>query len=320
MSTPNLPPELDNDAHFRQRVIDGFDTKISSEQDKRDQLISIQSFSFLFIQDASRKGPDKAEAVQKGLNVLWYMFLETAKVLDKDDPFQDKLVSLLLWTKELDSLRRRLHFNEPVTGTWESYGFDKYLQTSFEQLLATGTISQQCNLAAFAARAFAIGICRDSIGLTALWCLREVLETDDEAKATPLLLVAVVWLDHCSYSLMTFSALNKFFEDQSHARLLAPGALAQLSGIQEQGFSMKRWLCWRRRLQELSHNADPVVAKEAKTGFMSMVSRGRELDYDIPGEANFKEKLEPAMWEALVRSGKKSLGGDEIDINVDWVD
>lgn len=79
-------------------------------------------------------------------------------------------------------------------------------------------------------------------------------------------------------------------------------------------------MCWRRRLQELSHNGDLAVAKEAKKGFMSMISRDRELDFDVPGEARFAEKLQTAMWETLVRSGKKSLGGDEIDINVDWVD
>lgn len=155
------------------------------------------------------------------------MFIETAKVLDKNDPFQDKLVSLLLRTKELDSLRKALYSNnESAIRTWESYGFGTNLRTSSERLLAEGTITQQCNLAAFAARATAIGICRDSISLTALWCLREVLETDDEAKAISLLSVAIVWIEHCSYSLLTLSALNRSYKDQSDAHLIAPGAWA----------------------------------------------------------------------------------------------
>lgn len=320
MSTSKGSSEVDRTALYRQKVLESFDTKISSEQDKLDQLISIRSFSFGFIQDACRRPSNEAEAVQKGLDVLWYMFLETAKALDKDDSFQDRLVSLLLWTKELDSLRKKLHSSEAFFGNWESYGFDKNLQASCEQLLETGAVSQQCNLAAFAARALAIGICRTSIGLTALWCLREILETENAARVTRLLPVAVTWLDHCSYNLMIFSALNQFSGDQAHAHLLAPGILAQRSGIEEQGFSVKRWLFWRRRFQELSYSTDPGVAKEAKKGFMSMISRGRELDYDIPGEIKFKEKLEATMWEALKKSGKKSLSIDEVDIDVNWVD
>ncbi len=51
-----------------------------------------------------------------------------------------------------------------------------------------------------------------------------------------------------------------------------------------------------------------------------MISCGRTLDYDVPGEAKFAEKLQAAMWGELVRSGKKSVSGDEIDIDVDWAD
>lgn len=320
MSTSNVPSELDHDACFRKQVIDGFVTAFSSDQDKLDQLISIRSFSLKFIQDASRRDLEESGAVKKGLDVLWYMFIETAKAFDKDDPFQDKLVLLLLWTKELDSLRRGLHSNESATETWDFYGFHEYLQTSFEQVLTTGTVSQQCNLAVFAAKALEVGICRHSIGLIALWCMREVLETGDEAKAVSLLPISVAWLRHSSYSLLTFSALKMPSADSYKADSLSPGTFAQHLGVDEQGFSVERWLCWRQRLQELSHNTDLAVAKEASQGFMDMISRGRELDFDVPGEAKFKEKLQATMWEALVKSGKESLSGDDINIKVDWVD
>lgn len=51
-----------------------------------------------------------------------------------------------------------------------------------------------------------------------------------------------------------------------------------------------------------------------------MISCGRNLDYNVPGEARFTEKLQAAMGEALAKSGKKSVSGNDIDINVDWVD
>ena len=323
MSASHTPSQVDHDAHFRQEARAAFDagiSNISSDEDKLDQLTSIQSFSFHFIKDASRKPPAESESVQQGLQVLWHMFLETAQVFDKDSAFQEKLVVLLLWTKEFDSLYKSLHPTETATVSWESYRFADSLQASWEQLLTTGNTSQQCNLAAFSAKALAVGICPDSIGLTALWYLREALETDNEAKAISLLPATVVWLQQCGDNLLAFSARNQSHDEKSKAHLVALGPLAQKADIDRPGFSMKRWLVWRRRLQQLSHNADPAVAKEARKGFMSMINCGRDLDYDVPGEAKFTEKLQAAMGDALAKSGKESVSGDEIDIDVDWVD
>jgi hypothetical protein len=247
------------------------------------------------------------------------MFLETAKVFEKDDAFQEKLVWLLLWTKEFDLLRRSLYPIGTAVTAWESYGFADSLQASWERLLTTGTASQQCNLAAFSAKALAVDICRETLGLTALWYLREALETSDDERAIALLPTTSVWFEYCHHRLLTFSVLNQSCEEQSKAHLRISGALAQKADIHQPGFSLERWLFWRRRLQELGHSADSAVAKEAKKGFMSMIGCGRELDYNVPGEAKFAEKLQKAMWEALQESGKESLSGDDIDINVDWV-
>ena len=323
MSASNTPTQVDHDAHFRQEARDAFDvdiSNISSDEDMLDQLTSIQGFSSYFIKDASRKPPAESETVLQGLQVLWHMFIETAKVYDKDGTFQEKLISLLLWTKEFDSLYKSLHPTGTAAASWESYRFADSLQASWEQVLTIGPASHQCNLAAFSAKALALGICRDSIGLTALWYLREALETDDEPRTISLLPATVVWIEQCCDHHLTFSAMNQPSEEQSKAHLVALGALAQRADIDRPGFSIKRWLFWRRRLQELSHNADTAVAKMAKKGFMSMVSRGSHLDYDVPGEAKFTEKLQAAMGEALGESGKKSVSGDDIDINVNWVD
>jgi hypothetical protein len=49
--------------------------------------------------------------------------------------------------KEFDSLHRSLHRTDTPATAWESYRFADSLQASWEQLLTTGTVSQQCNLA-----------------------------------------------------------------------------------------------------------------------------------------------------------------------------
>ncbi|KAF2807349.1 uncharacterized protein BDZ99DRAFT_465256 [Mytilinidion resinicola] len=323
MASSETPSQSDHDARFRHEVREAFDVDVieaSSEEDKLGLLISIQSFSFHFIKDASRRPPADSEAVQQGLDVLWHMFREAAKALEKDDAIQDKLISLLLWTKEFDSLHRSLHSTKTVTTSWEKYGFADSLQALWNQLLTAGTASKQCNLAEFSAKVLTVGIYRDEIAVTALWYLREALETDDEAKAFALLPAAVVWIENCRHTLLAFSATDQSYGTHSKPHLLAPGALARRAGVEEQGFSMNRWLFWRRRLQDLSHNADSAIAKEAKKGFMAMIFCGRDLDYEVPGEMKFTEKLQAAMGEELVRSGKESVDGEDIDINVDWVD
>ena len=200
-----------------------------------------------------------------------------------------------------------------------SYGFFEGLEVLWKHALLASTISQQRNLAAFSSKVLAIDIGSDSPAQVTLWYLREALETEDEAKTITLLPTTIVWFENANISLLNFSVTNKFSHKQDNSHLLGLGALGHKSGIETHGFSINRWLFWRKRLQELSHYNDPKVAKEAKKGFMVMISSGREVEYDILGEAKFHESLQKALWEELVKSGKESLDGGEIDINVDWV-
>ncbi|KAM5344295.1 hypothetical protein ACJ41O_012832 [Fusarium nematophilum] len=322
MSTSSIHSHLDPEEQYKQEAREAFNAdslEISGTQDKHDLLRSIQSFSFHFIKSASNREAVDCGAAQKGLDALWHMFIEVAKCLDKDDPFQDKLVGLLLWTKELDSANKSLHSFQSSAADWESYGFADSLQSAWERVPLAGAVSQQCSLATFSAKAFALGVCQDSIGLTALWCLREALETDDKATAVQLP-AAVVWIDHCRHKILSLSVNNQTDDESSKAKLLESGLLAKKGGVDRPSFSMERWLFWRQRLRELSHSENQEVAKEAKRGFMCMINCGRDLDYDVPGESRFAERLQKAMGEALAKSGKESVSGEEIDIDVDWVE
>ncbi|WAO96586.1 Hypothetical protein NCS54_01426500 [Fusarium falciforme] len=313
--------QVDHDVAFRHDALEGFLSDlhdVSSPKDKQEILTSIQSFAFQFLKDAS-KDLTQHEDVDQGLQVLWRMFIETAKVLEKDDRFHDKLVLLLLWTKEFDQLYNDLHPSDSDMASWESYGFADSLQESWEHTVSSGTSSHMCNLATFSTKALSAGICPDSLALTALWYLREALETSDEVMTASLFPAAVTWVDECRHRLLTFSILDRSYEAHTKSDLSACGALAEAQGVNQSGFSLKRWLFWRERFQHLSHSKVSTIAKDAKTGFMAMINCGHDLDYGVPGEARFAERLQKAMWEALVESGKESLDGDEIDINVDWV-
>ncbi|KAF2492558.1 hypothetical protein BU16DRAFT_551455 [Lophium mytilinum] len=240
MASSDMPSQSDHDARFRREVREGFDSDIRGVSSEDDKLDLL--------------------AVQQGLDVLWHMFLQAAK--------------------EFDLFHKSLHPTDRATTPWERYGFADSLQATWDELLATGTALQQCSLAAISAKVLTVGVCRELIGLTALWYLRETLETDDDTETFALLRTAVVWIETCRHLLLTFLAIT----------------------------------VWRRCLQLLSHNTDPVVAKEAKKGFMAMIFCGRDLDYDVPGETKFTEKLQAAMEAELVRSGEQSVDGDDIDI------
>ncbi|EEU41656.1 uncharacterized protein NECHADRAFT_87592 [Fusarium vanettenii 77-13-4] len=324
MSQSTIKPQVNHDVAFRHEVLEGFLSDlhdVSTTKDKQELLTSIQSFAFQFLKDASNKELTRHGQVDQGLEVLWRMFIEMAKVLEKDDPFHDKLVLLLLWTKEFDQLHKDLHPSDSVKAFWESYGFGNSLQKSWEQTLSSGTSSQLCNLAAFSTKALSAGVCQDTLALTALWYLREALEKGEEGVTANLLPAAVMWVDQCRHRLLTFSILDRSYEAHPRSDLSACGALTRAKGVNRSGgFSIERWLFWRERFQHLSHSQDSSVAKEAKRGFMTMINCGRDLGYEVPGEARFAERLQKAMWEALVESGKESLDGDEIDIKVDWAD
>ena len=312
----------DHETLFRQEAREGFDddvTTIASDKEKEELLVSIQSFSFKFLKDATYQAPTQFASVQSGLDVLWYMFLGTSKALGEDSVYQEKLITLLLWMKNFVELHKSLHMDKASPVKWESYGFSQALQTAWEDLVQAGSTSQQCSLAAFSSKILASGICLTPTALTALWYLREALEHEDE-KSLSLLPAAVIWVENAQHALLTFSIWGELPPEHSGSPSYVPGALAQARGVHKPGFTVERFLFWRKRFQELAQHENPAIASDAKKGFMSMINCGRDLDYDVPGEALFAERLQAAMEQALIESGKESVEGDEIDINVNWVD
>ncbi|KAG5756516.1 hypothetical protein H9Q72_008486 [Fusarium xylarioides] len=308
MTPSQTDSNVDHDESFRHEVLRGFAEDlqdIASDKEKQDLLISIKSFAFHFIKEPLKRPITHFPTVQQNLDVLWHMFFKASTAIDSDSLFQDRLVLLLLWTRQFDLVYKELYTGQNVAGNWESYGFAQSLQTFWEKLVKEGSEAELRSLATFSSKVLAANICEKQISSTALWYMREALETSDDSIAR-FLPGAVVWMKLCSHALLRDCVL-KTDERQSSVKL---GPLAQDQRVDEAGFSIARWLFWRRRFQKLSHHPDTSLAQLSKKGFMAMIHCGRDVDYSVPGEEVFAERLQATMWTELVKSDKESLDGD----------
>jgi hypothetical protein len=84
--------------------------------------------------------------------------------------------------------------------------------------------------------------------------------------------------------------------------------------------SIARWLSWRQTFQHLSRNEDEALAKGAELGFNVMISCGREMGCDVEGEEKYWAKVMKLLEEELKRSGKESVGLEDIVTDPSWVD
>ncbi|MCJ1283215.1 hypothetical protein MMC26_002543 [Xylographa opegraphella] len=112
------------------------------------------------------------------------LFVETGKAYDHDS---HKLIPLLPWTKEFDSLHKCLHGAESYRSVMGALSICGQL-AGFERALVLAFVNQ-CNLAALSATALADRVCRDFVcaANSALVSLRETLDADDEMRAVSIL-------------------------------------------------------------------------------------------------------------------------------------
>lgn len=262
---------------------------------------------------------------------LWYIFIQAARITAADDPAQDRLVAQLLYAQSLGTLRRTTTGTEEeaITSDGARIWTDlPYLVSDLREAWLPSTDlspTHRDNLTAFTARVTALGVRDPELSVCAVWLLRAALETPrpltradagDEVPLAELPPACVAWFQYCSHKLLTLSVNNH----ASDPRYSNPGALARDANISSPGFSGARWLFWRPRFKQRSRCADAPVARESKRGFGWMINRGREMGYDIPGEANYAAKVQKALTDEWKRSGKKWVSTDEIVIDLDWTD
>ncbi|KAE9374594.1 hypothetical protein N431DRAFT_438033 [Stipitochalara longipes BDJ] len=294
---------------LRQSVAD-FDAEISvhpPDESTKDFLVIIKSF-MIAVNGEFSQHHDPIAFIEADLHHIWYMVIEVAKITQPEDTTHDGLVLLLLYFMNLGTLTRMIEDIEEKAVIGDGRRLWTDLPLFGADLLAgwrgSGSIpiKQRVNLAVFTGKCVAHGVGGDDIVLSALWLLKEALEGDGEHSVpiAKMLPACTALLQNCCHKLLIL-CIGK---DQRPASEL----------------SMERWLSWRKRFQELSQSQDEILLREAKSGFDSMINCGREMGFEIEGEKRYWTKVMGLLEEELIRSGKESIGLEDIVTDPDWVD
>lgn len=305
---------------------------ISTPQDKESLLDSIFEFCCGCIRDALQKPQDESK---EALASIWETFTEVAQCVKWNDPFHDRLICLLLWTKEFDVLRRTLRTEEFGTRfSWECHYLVKVVQKSWGKLVfAThDTVVQQCSLASFTATALAVGS-HDWLGITALWFLREALENNDTATIH-LAPVTMIWIRTAGPKLLTFSVLRRKWENLDVGKdalnltsIQTPGILAQRVGVTHGGFSLKRWRFWKERFESLAQDPDEETRAWAQdtvgymTEFDSMLSYPMVNTVKVSGNTQdvLKERIENTKQKAdVIENERDNIGRQNVNADDEY--
>lgn len=321
---------MDHHTSFLHQSTTDFATEISAHppsESTKDFLITIKSF-MIALNGSFSQHHNPIDFVEADLHHIWYMVIEVARISEPDDTTHDSLVILLSYFRELGTLRRAIEGVEEdavVSGgrVWSDLPFfGSDLLAAWEQSKGMSP-KQRANLAMFTGKCVALVVGDGDVLLSALGLLDKALEKpqkptgskeDDGVPIVELLPACTALFRECGHKLLTLCISNQKIGDNDMP-LSSSG-----QGATHKSFSIERWLSWRKRLQDLSQSKDEVLAKEAKCGFDTMINCGREMGYDVQGEEKYWAKVMDLLADELKRSGKESVGLEDIVTDPSWVD
>ena len=223
------------------------------------------------------------------------------------------------------------------------------IQDAWAKESNTYTSAERESLAVLTAKLCAAGVCPTELGNCALWLFREAFETErpltkmaigsgtttlsgvglpaDKGpipSIVDLLPACLAWLRYANSKLakLTVTASSMTIVDIDDASALsAPGAFARQADITQGGFSVARWLFWRRRFKELYGRGDSQVTKLARACFEESALAGLSVGLDIPGEKLYQERLFEALDRELEARGfTQCVGPEDIEIDMGWAE
>ena len=299
-----------------------------------------------------------ATQLEEGLHDLWDEVIHAARILPADSPEVDRLVMLILEARELGLFVRKDNDNNaPQEREVARLPNGQSLWTDLPYLVQevrdawtkesnAYTSAERESLAVLTAKLCAVGVCPTELGDCALWLFREAFETErpltmiTTASGTTslsgaslpadkgpipsvvdLLPACLSWLRYANVKLakLSVTASSRTIDIEDASVLSAPGSLARQADITQGGFSVARWLFWRRRFKELYARGDSQVAKLARACFEESILTGLSVGLEIPGERMYQERLFEALDRELVARGfTQCVGPEDIEIDMEW--
>ncbi|KAG6032894.1 hypothetical protein E4U19_007028 [Claviceps sp. Clav32 group G5] len=280
-------------------------------------------------------------SIEGFLHDAWDEFIHAALLQPADSAELDRLVTLILEVRELGGLSKQGGQEAAVMSNgqrlWTDMPFlaeDLYAFWSKESDALTAV--QRASLAAFTGKLCAVGVCAPALARCALWLFKRAFETEISAETMAELLPACrEWFFYSNTTLVKLCRDNHGSGASGHGdgALETPGPLVtDAETKQRRGFSIARWLFWRRRagqiyaarLGQASGEAAEVSAEVSKLGracFEQMVSAGLVAGVTVPGEKVFLERLFKALDDELA-SGRATgcVGAEDIEIDVRWAE
>jgi len=304
--------------------------------------------------------------VDERLHDLWDELIHIAKVTPADSAEHDRLVTLVLEARELGSFARKIVENgedrqeEAVLPDgqrlWSDLPFLVQALQDFWTKESMALVStERESLSVLTAKLCAVGVCPAELSRCALWLFKETLETErplvhlqgamsggdsKDSSSHPsiadLLPACLAWLRYNNFKLAKLSVANDNHDPASGIStdrvFTTPGDLASDANVTQDGFSVARWLFWRRRFNELHRAANATdntgtvdlnqqVAKLTRACFEEAVLTGLHVGLDIPGEKKYLENLFEALDHELIARGlTQCVGPEDIEIDMNWAE
>lgn len=288
--------------------------------------------------------------IEERIHDLWDELIHAAIAIPTGGAEHDRLVTLVLSTRELGVLARRgksanppesSHVEEAILPNGQRLWIDlPYFIEDVQAFWTQESVSLAAlkleNLATWTAKLCASGVFANELSFVALWLFKQTFEifrqsdksepggNAEQISVIELLPACTAWMQFNNFKLVQLAVANRESQSASENRLGAltlPGELAKNAQIPANGFSIPRWIFWRQRLKDLHKGGDAQMMKMTRSCFEAMILTGIHIGVAVPGERRYLNNLFRVLDEELAsREVKASIGPEDIAIDMKWAE
>ncbi|CAI7658389.1 unnamed protein product [Penicillium manginii] len=286
--------------------------------------------------------------IEERIHDLWDELIHAAIAIPTGSAEHDRLVTLVLNTREMGILLRRGESTDPhgcgeeailpnEQRLWVDLPyFIEDVQAFWIQESVFLTAPERENLATWTAKICASGVFANELSSVALWLFKETFEISRRSdKSEPggnaelssvveLLPACTAWMQFNNFKLVKLAVANyesQSMNETSLGALTVLGELVKNVQMPANGFSIPRWIFWRQRLKDLHKGGDAQMAKMTRACFEAMILTGVHIGVAVPGERRYLGRLFRALDEELAsREVKTSIGPEDIAIDMEWAE